>query len=254
MEKFVFILWLSGALAAGTLGASAQSAPAAAATNSSAAVSATNAPPDVPIKEVQPGIFEIGDVTVDKLHRTVSFPAKLNLASGPMEYFLVTSWGKIHESIFKTDTQPYRIHVGMLLLGAHGAGTNLLADGPPVSFISHPANVQIPGDDVSVEVAWTNNGIAMQRRAGEMIFNRQTNSMIAADAWAYNGSQMFGDDFIAQADGSIVSLVTDWAALVNNNGPGHDDDGIWTAMASNLPPTNLTVRMIFQLNDPKPKK
>ncbi len=245
MEKFVFILWLSGALAAGTPGASAQSASAAA---------ATNAPPDVPINEVQPGIFEIGDVTVDKLRRTVSFPAKLNLTAGPMEYFLVTSWGKIHESIFKTDTQPYRIHVGMLLLGARGAGTNLLADGPPVSFISHPANVEIPGDDIAVEVAWTNNGMPTRRRAGEMIFNRQTNSMIAADAWAYNGSQMFGDDFIAQADGSIVSLVTDWSALINNNGPGHDDDGIWTATASNLPPTNLTVRMIFKLNDPKSRR
>ena len=33
-----------------------------------------------------------------------------------MEYFLVASWGKTHESILKTDTEPFRIHLAMLLL------------------------------------------------------------------------------------------------------------------------------------------
>src|SRR5438876_190024 len=81
-----------------------------------------NSRSNAPLKEIQPGIFHLADVKIDKRQRTVSFPAVMNLRQGAMEYFLVTSWGKVHESILRTDTEPFRIHVAMLLLGAKDAG------------------------------------------------------------------------------------------------------------------------------------
>src|SRR5580692_5395260 len=60
---------------------------------------------NMPIHEISPGIFELGDVRIDQHQRTVTFPARLNLDQGPMEYLLVTSWGKTHESILATDTE-----------------------------------------------------------------------------------------------------------------------------------------------------
>jgi hypothetical protein len=134
------------------------------------------AKPDV-LKEIQPGIFMLGDVKLDKQHRTVSFPARLNLSQGPMEYFLVTSWGKTHESILQTETEPFRIHTAMLLLGAKGAGTNALSGqyrgGQP---IVHPSKTQIPGDKISLEIKWSVKGREIRKRAEELIFNRATKS------------------------------------------------------------------------------
>jgi hypothetical protein len=265
VERLLFILWLAGAsLIITVLEAPAQAispaaaaigAPTGSASNGFADSVISNLPDSTPIREISPGVLQIADVTINPSQRTVSFPARLNLDSSPMEYFLVTSWGKIHESVLQTSTQPYRIHVGMLLLGARGAGTNAGDDGPPVTFISHPPNIRIPGDNLAVEVSWTNAaGAEMRRRAGAMIFNREKNSIIEQDDWAYNGSRTYENYFVAQSDGSIVSLVTDPAALVNNNGPGHDNDGVWIPNATNLPPSNLTVQVTFKLIDPQPGK
>src|SRR6476660_3385606 len=103
----------------------------------------TNAPSsltnrsDTTVKEISPGILQLGDVKINKRQRTVSFPAVVNLRHGAMEYLLVGSWGKVHESILRTETDPYRIHLAMLLLGAKGAGTNDEQMQSPAPFVSN---------------------------------------------------------------------------------------------------------------------
>jgi hypothetical protein len=202
------------------------------------------------VKEIRPGVFALGDVTLDKKHRTVTFPAKLNLTQGPMEYFLVTTWGKVHESILQTESEPFRIHTAMLLLGAKGAGTNAATDQSRGSaYISHPSKARIPGDKISVEVKWSVNGKETQRRAEELIYNHASKSIPRRGYWVYNGSRIWQDIFIAEADGSVVSLVTDSGALINNTAPGHDDDTIWMANTNNLPPANVPVEVIIKLKD-----
>src|ERR1700722_12913263 len=143
----------------------AQTTPAAVAAEAPPALSqaaAAQTPPDTErnvVKEIRPGIFSLGDVVFDKRHRTVSFPARLNLIQGPMEYFLVTTWGKVHESILQTETEPFRIHTAMLLLGAKGAGTNSGAENSRgTAFIVHPSKARIPGDRISLEVKWNVKG------------------------------------------------------------------------------------------------
>jgi hypothetical protein len=120
---------------------------------------------NMPIREISPGIFEMGDVRIDKARRTVSFPARLNLDRGPMEYLLVTSWGKTHESILKTDTEPFRIHLAMILLDA-GIATNFGgSNGPPVhggGFVSNPSKERLPGE----RFPSNSNGWRAARRSG----------------------------------------------------------------------------------------
>src|SRR5262247_126086 len=38
------------------------------------------------VKEISPGILQLGDVKINKRQRTVSFPAVVNLRHGAMEY------------------------------------------------------------------------------------------------------------------------------------------------------------------------
>jgi len=207
---------------------------------------------NMPIREISPGIYQLGEVRIDREQRTVSFPARLNLTQGPMEYFLVTSWGKTHESILKTDTEPFRIHLAMLLLDTNAAAANPGTNGPPVSvggFVSHPPNIRLPGKPVSIELQWTANGRETRKRAEEMIFNTDQDSVMRAGDWVYTGSRVAEGLFLAEIDGSVVSLVTDAEALINNEGTGHDNDTIWVANTNNLPPSNTLVMVSIKLTN-----
>jgi len=207
------------------------------------------------LKEVKPGIFHFGDIKINKRERTVRFPAVINLRQGPMEYFLVSSWGKVHESILRTDTEPYRVHVAMLLLGAKGAATND-EDGTevPGGIISHPGSARPPGDAVTLEVEWLFKGKLARKHAGELIFNHKSQSPLRKGDWVYNGSLMVGASFLAQREGSIVSLVTDPEAMINNAAPGHDLDTIWTPNTNSLPSATDSVEVIIKLTNKKPER
>ena len=211
---------------------------------------------NMPIREVSPGIYQLGEVRIDKAQRTISFPARLNLDQGPMEYFLVTSWGKTHESILKTDTEPFRIHLAMLLIDTTAGAAANATNGPPVSpggFVSHPSKERLPGEAVSIELKWTADGRETRKRAEEMIYNAEQKSVMRAGDWVYTGSRVAEGLFLAEIDGSVVSLVTDAEALINNEGAGHDNDTIWLANTNNLPPSNAPVTVSIKLNPPKGK-
>ena len=187
------------------------------------------------LKPVGPGLFELGKVRLDKNNRTVSFPAVLNLSPGLIEYVVVTETGKIHESLFRTEAEPFQIHTAMLLLGAKGAGTNRFPE---------QANQPLPGNKVTIEVTWRMEGGARQnRRAEELVYNQQTKSTMSRGPWIYNGSRMFDGTFVAQQDGSIVSLIEDPDALINNPRLGRESDEIWEVKTNGLPPLNSPVEI-----------
>src|SRR5438093_26408 len=75
---------------------------------------------DSPLKQIGPGLFEIGQVKFDKNAKTVSFPAAVNQTAGVIEYFLVTAEGKTHESLLRTAVRPHQLQLALLLLGARG--------------------------------------------------------------------------------------------------------------------------------------
>lgn len=215
---------------------------------------------NLPLRLVGPGIFEIGKVRLDKKQRTVSFPAVLNMNQGPMEYFLVTHYGKTHESVLRTEAQPYHLHVAVLLLGATGADTNGFSEHPdhaaagrrpaPASGsqpITNPSMDTMPGDKISIEVSWSVDGKVARHSAEELVFNQESESVLGTGNWVYNGSLVADGIFLAQLGGSIVSLITDPTALVNNTGRGHDNDKIWTANTNRLPSFNTPVQVTFKL-------
>ena len=90
-------------------------------------------PPAKPtVREVSPGIFEVGKVRLDQKARSISFPGKLNMKRGLLEYLLVNPKGSAHESLLATDVGANDIHVAMLLLGAKGGA--ITADAPPAQL------------------------------------------------------------------------------------------------------------------------
>jgi hypothetical protein len=209
---------------------------------------------NTPVRMVEPGIFEVGRVRLDQRRRSITLPAALNKSQGLMEYFLVTTYGKTHESILKTPAQPYDIHLAMLLLGAHGPG-NAAFPGSPNNGVPgpvvHPSKEIIPGDGVAIEVKWkTPEGETRRFSAEDLIYKNDAQTVMAHGSWVYNGSLIVHNKFLAQMDGSIISLVTDPVALINNTGPGHDNDLIWEPNVTNLPPLDVAIEVTITVQNP----
>ena len=197
------------------------------------------------LKMVSPGLFELGEIKLNQRQRTVAFPAVLNMKDGELEYFLVTSYGKKHESLLRTEVQPYHIHLAMLFLNVETRPSTVST--PPPAHIQNPSSAPIPGNKITIEVSWQAEGKAVSFAAEELLFNVQARTALSQDAWVYNGSSIWDGRFLAQREGSLVSLVTDLSALINNSGPGHDNDRIWTANAGKLPPVNTPVTVTLHL-------
>ena len=204
-------------------------------------LSATLASADAssPLKQIGPGRFEIGSVKLDKNTKTVSFPAVVNQNQGLIEYFLVTTEGKTHESLLRTDVRPHQIHLAMLLLGAQGTTNSFPVD----------AVVPLPGDAVSIEVTWARRGKRITRRAEELISNLKTRSAMSAGNWVYNGSQVIDGTFVAEEQGSIIAVIEDPFALVNNPRPGRENDEIWEVLTRQVPAPETPVEVTLRLED-----
>jgi len=203
--------------------------------------SATNAPP---LKQIGPGIFELGKVVLNKSERTVKVPVMVNMTEGNVEYFVVTTTGKTHESVFRTEAEPYHIQLAMLLLGAMGKGTNNF----PQQKSKPP-----PGDPVTIEVLWT-DGSQGPVRAESLILDRSTKTKMRLVKWIYNGSQINDAGFAAQQFGSIVSMIDDPDALFNNPLPRRDDDENWLIRTNGVHKLKSPAELIIRLEKPNPKQ
>jgi hypothetical protein len=211
--------------------------------------STTNLPE---LKEVSPGILELGKVRLNSAERTVSLPAVLNRAEGQMEYFLVTTYGKVHESILRTDVAPTHIHLAMLLLNAKGAATNSLSS-PPREYGGSPG-VALTGDPISLEIAWSDQGKTIRCQAEDMVLDQTAKIPMRKGRWVFNGSAMWQGTFLAQQSGSLVSLISDPVALINDLAPAAEVGITWTANPAKLPPPDAPVEVTIRLLGPKPAK
>ena len=144
----------------------------------------------------------------------------------------------------------------MLLLGASGSG-NASFPGSPTNGIPgpivHPSAEAIPGNKVAIDIKWETPDGEIHHPAEDLVFKDDAKTNMAHGAWVYNGSLLVQGKFLSQVDRSIISLVTDPVALINNTGPGHDNDLIWLANTNNLPPTNQAVTVTISVTGTIPK-
>jgi hypothetical protein len=82
----------------------------------------------------------------------------------------------------------------------------------------------------------------------DLLMNPDTKKAATRGPWVYNGS-MFGADgrFLAQQQGSFISVVTNPAALINNPRKGNDNDRIWAVNEKQSPPVGTAVEITIAL-------
>lgn len=206
------------------------------------------APPS--IREVSPGVFQVGGVKLEKVTRRVTFPAKLNMTDGPLEYLLVTGQGKLHESVLKADIEPHHLQVAMLLLGAKGMHSAALTNAPaggPITQAQGVRNPPLPGETVMIEASWTQDGKANRRHIEELVFDKRKKQPMARGPFTFTGSRMWQGKFVAQTEGSLIALITDPDAVFNNPRPDRDADEAWVVRQQDVPPLNTVVEVSITL-------
>lgn len=214
-------------------------------------------------KEVAPGIFEIGAIRLDKNASTVTFPTKVNMSDGLVEYILVTNKGPTHESVLATDVSPQNVHMAMLLLGAKGMAIGKDAPLPERIDAEYLAKApKLDGDRIFITCKWKDASGAEQssplerwivRR--ESVTRRRVTDVAAEDGpWLYTGSFMHEGRFNAEIQGVFGSVVTFPGALINNPRKGANDDAMWFVKNSAIPPVGTPVEVTIKLEPAKPAK
>ncbi len=202
--------------------------------------------------QVAPDVLEYKGIRMDKKDRWISFPATINQRVGLIEYLLVNDKGKTHESLFATKLMPHDIHVAMLLIGLkEDAKANAEEAVPPSAIDSaylHAAP-KLKGSPVRISVSCSDQGKQKTAPAENWISNLQTNRAMTPGAWTYNGSLIENGVFLADAELSIIAVVTDPTALVNNPRKGYDNDEIWQVKDEAVPPLDTPVEIILTLVD-----
>lgn len=210
---------------------------------------------DLKIEQLSPGKLQIGQVILDQASHSIRFPATVNMVDGPVEYALVTAKGKAHESVFVTSTAVRDIHLAMLLLGIQ----------PPAAVKIIGKTLQIPAAAaIRIRVEWETNGPPASHPLAAMIAlaegspDQPARQTLAEGNWLYKGSAFDAAGFCALREGSIIALIGDDLALVNNPGQDRDQDDIHVPNKPLLPRRGMPVTMVitrgFPAGPPQPTR
>lgn len=196
----------------------------------------TNAPAFPPVERIGDGIFRIGKVTLDRKQRLLSFPASVNQAQGLLEYVLVRTGGKTHESLLRTDAEPYDIQLACLLLNLSGT------DRP----ISHQGAHETPaGDPVRLSITLGKETIMPEQWLIQT--SNDTKLDVPPLNWLFTGSLISEGRFMAQVEGSIIALFHDPFAILDHASKGGESDRVWFVKEGALPPPGTPVTLTIHV-------
>jgi hypothetical protein len=197
------------------------------------------------VERVSPGVFSLGEIKIYKETKSIAFPAKINMDKGLLEYILVKSSGKTHESLLRTDVDPYHLQIAFLLLGFEGTDRPIIEQG---------SDEKPKGDPVEILIDYTKKSDGAVKERSERIKTeewvaRKTNGNLRATGtldWIYTGSVVNQGQFIAQVSGSIIAIFRDPAALIDNASPGGESDEIWFVKEGMVPPVGTPVTVTIK--------
>jgi len=205
------------------------------------------------VRQTGSNTFQIGQVEFDKMLRTVSLSARVAIRTQAVEYALVNEKGKAYESLLATEATPSEVHLAFLLLGVSQV---------PLPDDFNQAAAVPPTNSLRIEVTWDQNGKPSTNALCDLLSlvdepqppadqpKEPRARPMPSRRWLYNGS-VFGDfGFAAQREGSIIAVIRDPAALVNNPGEDRDNDRIHFPNTKLLPPEGAPVRVVLRLPEP----
>lgn len=208
------------------------------------------APAEPPIKELDADRVQIGDVILNKKTREIRFPAAVNMADGELlEFALVHTNGKVHESLLVTDVSATNINLAFKLL-RYPASIELYGivekDGTMSNEFPKVADDVKAASRVNISVEWEDAGKTKKNNINDWIAHGTTGEqMPAADPWVYGGSRVREGKFVPDVTGDYIAIFLSNAALINFPGKDNDSDEVWLPFPKRVPPLGTKVTVII---------
>jgi hypothetical protein len=191
--------------------------------------------------------FKLGELEFDQSTREVRIPCKVNMRDeGLLEYVLVHSTGKVHESLLSTTVKPFELNVVLLLLNWKKSDAFFDFSKPERGGVAVKNAVNPKGSKTDVFLEYKDAAGALKTCRVESWLRNLAEKNITKGPFIYTGSQFLPDgSFLAEQTGSILSLYLDPVCLLNNPRQGNDDDNIWT-IDPVVPAKGTPVTLIFK--------
>jgi hypothetical protein len=192
-----------------------------------------------PIIQVSPGVFLLGDIEINKKNKSISFPAEVNMDRGLLEYALVRRGGKTHESLLRTNIEPYNLQIAFLLLGFEPTGRPLRHQGDP----DKPK-----GEPIEISIGYDKGGKPVTIKPEEWMIKRSKDKVtdIKRLDWIFTGSVVMNGRFMAQMESSIIAVYHDPVAIIDNASEGGESDEIWFVKEGAVPPPGTPVKVTIK--------
>ena len=194
------------------------------------------------IIKISDGIYQFGDILIDRKSNTIEIPAISNQISGLVEYGIVHEDGKIHESLFRTKIRPQILHTSLLLLKAKPVASffeNLWSDEPKV--------INYDNYCFDIFVNWEMNGTKFNKTFEKLSINQNRKQSVEKKSFIFTGSRVIEGTFLAETSGSILAIYADDNAILNNSDYDSANDDVWIANKEEMPPLELPVMIRFHL-------
>lgn len=208
------------------------------------------------IKQKGKDHLSVGNILVHKSSMDISFPVKLEITNDIIEYLLVTSYGKVHETLLTTEISAYHLNIALKLAGYKESKELFRVldnTGFPTSkFYTEKEEIKAAAR-LDIFLTWTENGIDKYFNINELIQNRVTRKHAVIRPFIYSGSYLSGGQLLAHQTGNIIGILTDPTSLANFSSKGHEDDTLWYPFKKNLPPENIALTLVIKKNIPKSK-
>jgi hypothetical protein len=167
----------------------------------------------------------------------VEFDAVVNMNEGLLEYLIVGNGGKTHESLLRTEAEPYNIQIALLMIGLEGTMNPLSEQGDP----------RIPeGNPVTIWLRWEHDGKIENFQIERWVVNKNSGGVLSPMNWIFTGSIISNGAFMAQVEKSIVAIFHDPVALIDNPLKEGASDEIWYVNEKEAPPVGTKVTVTIR--------
>jgi hypothetical protein len=205
------------------------------------------------VKQVGPGLYELGTIALDLNARVAKVPGRINMTKGIIEYLAVMDGrGKLHESVLALDVQPSLLQLALILLGLEPGEIV-----PPDPATRTPPTFARWGDPVMLAVEWEHAGKTERVPADQLVFNRETQKPMESNRWRFTGSFFGRDRFAADVTGSLVATWLDFRAILNASAQTQNpyrSQGGYEVNTKLVPPLDTPIRLVLEPADREPRK
>ncbi len=213
------------------------------------------------IKKIDKNTVQIGKVIISKKDRTISFPAESEITSEIVECAVVTAAGRIHESLFVTETKPIDLNLGFKLLGfkENKSIFHVFKNGSPTLEFQKSPEDHIKKSFFTIHVSWTDDKTKkiITKNINELFggaYKKIPAAERATQQWSYGGSFFHKGQFAAGLTHDLISIFVERAAVGNYSGKykenasvkGNQNEIKWAAIRKAMPKKGTHVTIIIK--------